>query len=162
VGAPRQPQPLSCDHSVLIMAAPTRVLAAFVDPAALALWWNAVRSVTVPRPLGVYAIEWEPTETEDDVLGRLGGVFYGTVVEFKAGRELVVADAWWLPPDTDPIGPMSLQVTCAMDGPACRLSVHQTGDGAGPRWERYYAVISAGWVTALAELKRYVERLAIG
>lgn len=149
---------LSFDHSILITAAPTRVLSAFVDPAALSVWWNTIRSVTTPRPLGVFAVEWKPTEHADEVLGRLGGVFYGTVLEYKPGRELFVADAWWLPPDTEPIGPMSLQVTCVMDGPACRLRVRQTGGDEGPRWQRYYAVVGAGWMSSIASLKHFVEQ----
>ena len=146
------------DHSLLITAAPTRVLAAFFDPTALATWWQAVRSVTAPRTLGVYAIEWEPTLEGDEELGRLGGVFYGIITEYQAGRELLVSDAWWLPPDTNPIGPMSLQVTCVMDGPACRLRVLQSGFEDSPRWRRYYSVIDRGWKVSLAALKEYVER----
>ena len=56
-----QAQGLQFDHSVVITAAPTQVLAAFFDPVALAVWWRAVRSVTTPRPLGIYAIEWDAT-----------------------------------------------------------------------------------------------------
>src|SRR5262249_52283684 len=110
---PRESNDLSFDHSILISAAPTRVLAAFFDPAALAIWWQTVRSVPTARPLGIYAVEWEPTMEVDDLLGRLGGVFYGNVMEYQPGRELVIADAWWLPPDSGPIGPMSLQVQCS-------------------------------------------------
>ena len=84
------------------------MLAAFFDPAALRTWWQTARSVTTARPLGIYAVEWEPTIEIDDLLGRLGGVFYGNVMEYQPGRELVIADAWWLPPDSGPIGPMSL------------------------------------------------------
>jgi hypothetical protein len=69
-----------------------------------------------------------------------------------------VSDAWWLPPDTNPIGPMSLQVTCVMDGPACRLRVLQSGFEDSPRWRRYYSVIDRGWKVSLAALKEYVER----
>ncbi|HEX5474511.1 MAG TPA: SRPBCC domain-containing protein [Vicinamibacterales bacterium] len=147
------------DHSVLIGAAPTRVLAAFFDPRALAVWWQVARSMTTPRPLGVYAVEWTPTAEPDEILGRLGGVFHGTVMEYKAGREFFVADAWWLAPDGDPIGPMALAVTCAMDGPACRLRVRQTGFEESPRWRRYYGVIGQGWHLSLAGLKRYMESL---
>jgi uncharacterized protein YndB with AHSA1/START domain len=154
---PRETQILSFDHSVLVTAPPTRVLAAFFDPVALSVWWQAVRSVTTARPLGIYAVEWEPTGDADDVLGRLGGVFYGTVVEYEPGRELVVADAWWLPPDTNPIGPMSLHVDCTTDGSACRLRVRQTGFEDSPRWRRYYSVIDLGWQVSLAALKRYLE-----
>lgn len=154
---PRETQILSFDQSILISAAPTRVLAAFFDPAALAVWWQAVRSVTTPRPLGIYAVEWNPTGEADDILGRLGGVFYGSVVEYEPGRELVVGDAWWLPPDTNPIGPMSLQVHCTMDGAACRLRVRQSGFEDSPRWRRYYSVIDLGWQVSMAALKRYVE-----
>ena len=145
------------DHSILIEAAPTRVLGAFFDPDALAVWWQTIRSMTTPRPLGVYAVEWEPTVDRDDLLGRLGGVFHGTVMEYLAGRELFVAEAWWLPPDGDPIGPMSLEVSCAMDGPACRLRVRQSGFEEGPRWRRYYDVIGRGWISSLAALKRLAE-----
>ena len=149
------------DHSLLVSAAPTRVLAAFFDPDALAVWWQTIRSVTTPRPLGVYAVEWAPTADRDDVLGRLGGVFHGTVMEYHAGRELFVADAWWLPPDGEPIGPMSLEVGCAMDGPACRLRVRQSGFEESVRWRRYYDVIGRGWMTSLGELKKYLESLIV-
>jgi hypothetical protein len=70
-------------------------MAAFFDPHALSVWWQAVRSVTSPCALGVYAIEWEPTTERDDVLGRLGGIFHGTVMEYLAGREL----SWPTPVD---------------------------------------------------------------
>ena len=39
--------------------------------------------------------------------------FTRTVMEFKPGREFFLADAYWLPPDGDPIGPMALEVTCS-------------------------------------------------
>ena len=155
---PASPPPPGFDHSVLISAAPTRVLAAFFDPEALAAWWQTTRSVTTPRPLGVYAVEWEPTPFKDEVLGPLGGAFYGTVVEYKAGREFAVAEAFWLPPAGDPIGPMSLSVTCAMDGPACRLRVRQSGYEESARWKHYYDVVSLGWQTSLAALKDYLEQ----
>ena len=147
------------EHSILIGAEPTRVLGAFFDPVALAAWWQAIRSVTAPRPLGVFAVEWEPTADVDEVLGRLGGVFYGIVVEYDPGRELVVSDAWWIPPDTNPLGPMSLEVTCAMEGAACRLRVRQSGFEESQRWQRYYRVIDRGWKLSLGTLKEYLERI---
>ena len=88
----------------------------------------AARSVTTPRVLGPYAVEWEPTDFHDDVLGRLGGVFRGTVVQLRAGEGFFVADAFWLPPDGDPIGPMALDVSLKAN-PAGGTIVHvvQTG-----------------------------------
>jgi uncharacterized protein YndB with AHSA1/START domain len=150
------------DHSILIAAAPTRVMAAFFDPLALAAWWQVARSVTTPRILGVYAVEWDPTTDRDDLLGRLGGVFHGTVIEYSPGRELLIADAWWLPPDGDPIGPMSLSVSCTMDGPACRLRVRQSGYEESARWHRYYDVVGRGWLSSLAALKEFVETKSRG
>ena len=145
------------DQTIVISATPERVMAAFFDPDALATWWQTVRSVTTPRPLGVYAVEWAPTADPDDLFGRLGGVFHGTVVEYVAGSELFVADAWWLPPDSEPVGPMSLHVSCRSDGHACHLRVSQTGFEESPRWRRYYQVIAHGWTTSLAALKTYLE-----
>ena len=60
-------------HSLTIDAPPAVVLDAFFDQEALGAWWHVTRSLCVPRPLGVYAIEWDPTEWRDEVLGRLGG-----------------------------------------------------------------------------------------
>jgi uncharacterized protein YndB with AHSA1/START domain len=152
-----QTTPPGFDHSLLIRAAPSRVHAAFFDHEALAVWWQAVRSVTIARPFGVYAVEWKPTEVRDELLGPLGGVFHGTVVDVKPGSEFFVADAWWIPPEGEPIGPMGLEVTCVKDGPACRLRVRQSGFEESARWQRYYEVIGAGWRSSLAALKRYLE-----
>ena len=155
---PPVPQPDSgFDRSIVINAPPSRVLDAFFDRDALSAWWLAARSITSPRPLGVYAVEWEPTAEADEVLGRLGGIFYGVVVEYRPGRELCVADAWWLPPDGDPIGPMSLEVTCTVEEAACRVRVRQRGFDESPRWRRYYDVIERGWIVSMAALKAYAE-----
>jgi uncharacterized protein YndB with AHSA1/START domain len=154
----KQIQTPEFDQSLLINAAPTRVLAAFVEPEALATWWKVVRSVTTSRVMGVFAVEWAPTIDADEVLGRLGGIFYGIIMEYVPGRELFIGNAWWIPPDGDPIGPMALSISCRMDGPACRLRVRQTGFEEGPRWRRYYTVIAGGWRSSLAALKEYLER----
>ncbi len=155
---PSGPPSASFDHSILIRAAPDHVLGAFFDPDALAAWWLAARSVTTPRPLGVYAIEWNPSREADAILGRLGGVFYGIVMEYKPGRELFVADAWWIPPDGEPVGPMSLQVDCSREETACRLRIRQSGFEETPRFRRYYSVIERGWHISLAALKEYAEK----
>jgi uncharacterized protein YndB with AHSA1/START domain len=145
------------DQSILISAPAARVLGAFFDPSALSAWWQTTRSITTPRPLGVYAVEWETTAEADDVLGRLGGVFYGIIAEYRPGRELFVADAWWLPPDGDPVGPMALQITCTIERSSCRLRVRQSGFEESARWQRYYGVIESGWRSSLVALKAYVE-----
>jgi uncharacterized protein YndB with AHSA1/START domain len=146
------------DHSLLIAASPATVLAAFFDADALALWWKTVRSVTTPRPLGVYAVEWEATTIRDDLLGPLGGVFHGTVMEYRADREFFLADAFWVPPEGQPVGPMGLEVSCTVEGPVSRLHVVQNGHEEGLRWNRYYSVITPGWKSSLRWLKRYIEQ----
>ena len=134
---------------------------AFFDPRALATWWHVTRSVTVPRVLGAYAVEWEPTEYTDEVLGRLGGTLHGTVMDYKADHEFFVADAFWLPPDGNPIGPMALEVTCELqraNNPQITLvKVVQSASEDGDRWKRYYEVIAPGWERALQALKKYLE-----
>lgn len=145
-------------HSVAIDAPPAAVLDAFFDSEALATWWEVSRSVCVPRPFGSYAVEWEPTTWRDDLLGRLGGAFHGTVVEFEPGREFFIADLYWLPPDGQPIGPMALQANCSREGRTTLLHLRQSGhDAANERWTRYYDVMSNGWIVALRALKAYLE-----
>lgn len=149
---------LAFDHSLLIAAPADRVIDAFFDADALSLWWQTIRSVTTPQTLGVYAVEWEPTTFHDEVLGPLGGAFYGLVVEYVKAREFFVADAYWLPPAGEPLGPMGLEVTAAAEGPKTRLRVKQSGAADGVRWARYYAIITPGWTAALRALRTYLER----
>jgi uncharacterized protein YndB with AHSA1/START domain len=153
------------DISVVVQAPINRVMRAFFDADALGAWWQVARSVTTPRPLGIYAIEWAPTDFRDEILGRLGGVFRGTVVQFDAGRSFFVADAYWLPPDGDPIGPMALDVTftavISPDGtaePATAVRVQQNGFEESPRWRRYYEVVGTGWERALFSLRMLLEK----
>jgi uncharacterized protein YndB with AHSA1/START domain len=150
------------DVAVVIRASPGNVLKAFFDPDALREWWQVARSVTTPRALGPYALEWTPTDFRDQTLGRLGGVFRGTVMEADAAHGFFVADCFWLPPDGDPIGPMALDVTCNLAGDdvasGTRVRVRQTGFEESPRWRRYYEVVGPGWERALASLKMLLEK----
>lgn len=145
------------EQNLVIAATPATVFDCFFSPDALRAWWQAVRSVTTPVPFGVYAVEWATTPYRDDVLGALGGVFHGTVVDVHPGRKFFVADAWWIPPQGAPVGPMGLQVTCDEDPGGCKLNVRQDGYDPSPRWLRYYAVTARGWQVSLIALKRYAE-----
>ena len=145
------------EQSLLIAASPAAVFQCFFSPDALRAWWQAARSVTTPVPFGVYAVEWTTTPYRDDVLGALGGVFHGTVVDVKPGKQFLVAECYWVPPEGNPIGPMSLQITCQDEAGECRLHVQQDGCEPSPRWLRYYAIVSRGWQVSLTALKRYAE-----
>ena len=145
------------DVQIVIKAPITIVLRAFFDGAALHAWWQVVRSVTTPVAFGVYAIEWATTPYRDDVLGPLGGVFHGTIVDIRPGQQFLAAECWWIPPEGQPLGPMALQVTCQAEAHGCRLRVRQDGYEPSPRWRRYYAIVSRGWQISLAALKRYAE-----
>ena len=114
-------------------------------------WWQVAHSVTTPRALGPYAIEWTPTDFCDDVLGRLGGVFRGTVMQVEPGRGLlrrrrVLAAARRRSDRTD-----GARSHAEGRKPAARrdLRVTQTGFEESARWRRYYEVIGFGWERAL-------------
>jgi uncharacterized protein YndB with AHSA1/START domain len=154
---------LQVERSVRIQATPDRILAAFFRPQDLAEWWQVVRSVTVARPLGMYAVEWNSTAFQDEILGPLGGAFHGTVMEYRPGAEFFVADAYWNPPDGDPIGPMALEVRCTPQGPDLTdVVVRQSADDEGLRWQRYFEIVEAGWLRALGDLKHYLEAESSG
>jgi hypothetical protein len=153
------------DVSAVINAPLDRVARSFFEEGALRAWWQASRSVTTPRMLGPYAIEWAPTEVRDEVLGRLGGVFRGTVVQFDDARGFFVADAYWLPPDGDPIGPMAFEVTFDTVEPAAdrgtsatKVRVRQSGFEESARWRRYYELLGVGWQRALHSLRMLLEK----
>src|SRR5262245_2317727 len=152
------PGGLEIVKSLQVQAPPARVLQAFFDAADLAAWWQVIRSVTVPRPLGTYAVEWNATEFSDEVLGRLGGALHGTVMDYRAGAPFFIADAYWQPPDGDPVGPMAFEVQCRAEADGQTVvTLRQSGDNDGPRWERYFQLMDHGWDNALADLKRYLD-----
>jgi hypothetical protein len=83
-------------------------------------------------------------------------------IKAPAGRVLkafFVADAFWLPPDGEPIGPMVLQVALQSDADgATHVRVTQTGFEESARWRRYYEVVGFGWESALKSLKSLLEK----
>ncbi|MFN8061265.1 MAG: SRPBCC domain-containing protein [Vicinamibacterales bacterium] len=156
---PAVPADPCLDRSVEIGAAPAAVVEAFFDAHALASWWQVHRSVTIARPLGIFAIEWEPAPFRDELLGVLGGVFYGTVMDYRADGGFFLAEAYWLPPEGDPIGPMAFEVSVTPKAAAATLlRVRQTGYEDSPRWRRYYEIVNEGWGSSLQALKTYAEQ----
>jgi uncharacterized protein YndB with AHSA1/START domain len=151
------PAPPTVDSTIEIGAGPPRVFSAFFDPRALQTWWQVSRSVTTPRMLGVYAVEWEPTTVHDELLGPLGGVLHGTVIEVRPAVSFFVADVFWVPPEGEPVGPMALHVTCSLAGASTRLRVQLTGFEESPRWRRYYEVFREGLGSSLQRLKAHLE-----
>ena len=79
-------------------------------------------------------------------------------MDYKPDREFFVAEAFWLPPDGNPIGPMALEVSCEPQrtkNPQITLvKVTQRASEDGDRWKRYYEVIAPGWERALQSLKQ--------
>lgn len=150
-------RPPVSDHTLDLSVEPAAAIAAFFDPAALADWWHAARSVTTPRTLGVYAIEWAPTPHRDEVFGPLGGVLHGMVMDYRPSRGFLVAEAYWVPPESEPIGPMALHVECTVINGVTKLRVLQTGGDHGKRWTRYYDLMAQGWTGALAGLKLWLD-----
>jgi len=146
------------DVAVVIAAPPSRILKAFFEPEALNAWLQVAHAVTMPRLLGPYAMSWPATEFRDETLGRLGGVFRGTVMQYQAGHGFFVADVYFLPPDGDPIGPMAFEVACTPEESSTRVRVSQRGFEEGARWRRYYEVLQPAWERALVALKALLER----
>lgn len=152
------PTPPSLDVQIAINAAPDRVLASFFDPHAIASWWQAERSVTLNRPLGVYAVQWATAPVVDDVLGALGGTFYGVVMDYRENEGFFVAETYWLPPSGEPLGPMAFEVALSHTAGVTTLRIKQTGFEESARWRRYYQIITDGWAASLEALKAYSEQ----
>jgi len=157
MGASTTADPSAFDCVLEIAAGHADVFAAFFRPESLRAWWAVGTSITLARPLGVYALTWPSTSDTDPRLGPLGGTMYGIVIDVRPGREFFLADVYWLPTDGDPIGPMALHVTCDPTAAGTRLRYHQTGCDDSPRWRRFYRVISVDWSAALARLKKELD-----
>jgi len=150
----------SIDHTLEMAADAGTVIAAFFDPAALGAWWRVERSVTTPRLLGIYAVQWATTPFADQQFGPLGGVLYGTVMDYRPDREFLVAEVHWLPPASEVVGPMALHVSCTTSpqNGLTRVRVLQTGGDDSVRWKRYYEIMASGWTASLAALKDHLDQ----
>ena len=157
MGAGTTADPSAFDCVLEIAAPQDAVFAAFFQADRLHAWWGVEASITLPRPLGVYAVTWPSTGHIDPLLGSFGGTMYGVVIDARPPREFFLADVYWLPPEGDPIGPMALQVTCDPTPAGTRLRYHQSGCDDSPRWRRFYRLIGAQWSEALTRLKRELE-----
>jgi uncharacterized protein YndB with AHSA1/START domain len=161
--APTERTPLKLDVTLDITAPVQLVFAAFFDAPLLAAWQGTSRSIAVPRLLGPYVLEWPPSLERDEVLGRMGGIFRATVMHVEPDDHLFLADAFWLPPDGGPLGPLAVQITFSSTATAAGTSstlvrVVITGFDDGVRWKRYLGLATAQWQRALAVLKLVLER----
>ena len=151
----------SVDHTLDIAAEPPAIIAAFFDPGGAQRTGGGVeRSVTTPRLLGVYAVEWLPTTFADEVLGPLGGVLYGTIVDYRPDARVPRRRGrTGFRPRATRSGRWRCTSSCAPSpgGQRRALRVLQTGGDDSPRWKRYYDVTGAGWTGSLAALKNYLE-----
>jgi uncharacterized protein YndB with AHSA1/START domain len=153
---------LQLDVAADIAAPVDRVFASFFDAEALARWRRTSRSIAVPRLLGPYVLEWPPTVERDEVLGRLGGVFRATVMQVAPNDHLFLADAFWLPPDGGPLGPLAAHIDLTFAStpegdPATHVRVLITGFDDGVRWKRYLGLSRSEWRENLDALKNMLE-----
>jgi len=160
---PVKETPLKLDVSLDIAAPVDVVFHAFFDATALTGWHGTSRSIAVPRLLGPYVLEWPPSAERDEMLGRMGGVFRATVMHIEPNDHLFLADAFWLPPDGGPLGPLAVQITftptATTDAAHSTLvRVLMTGFDEGVRWKRYLGLATAQWQKALSILKLLLER----
>jgi len=161
--AVKERTPPTLDVSIDIAAAPDAVFDSFFQERALAEWLGTSRSITLPRLIGPYVLEWPTTDERDDVLGRSGGVLRGSVMQIEPGSYVFLADVYWLPPDGPPLGPFGIQLTLV---PAARedrprstlVRVVISGFDQGARWKRYHGLAAAQWQRALRMLKTLLEK----
>jgi uncharacterized protein YndB with AHSA1/START domain len=154
---------LKLDVTLDITAPVELVFGAFFDAPLLAAWQGTSRSIAVPRLLGPYVLEWPPSVERDEVLGRTGGIFRAIVMHVEPNDHVFLADAFWLPPDGGPLGPLAVQITftptATPDGASSTLvRVVITGFDEGVRWKRYLGHATSQWQRALAVLKKLLER----
>ena len=150
------------DVIVDINATPRAIVDAFFKPGALSAWWGTTRSVTSACVLGAYALEWPVTTEVDPVLGRLGGVLHGTVMQYEATRRIlrgqsVLASARRRPDRTDGARRLLRDVS-GVRRPAGNEAPHRPDRLRGSaRWRRYYERLQEQWPRSLETLRALVE-----
>ena len=156
-------QSLKLDVTLEMLAPVEKAFQAFFDSVARGEWLSTTRAIAVPRLLGPYVLEWPISTDRDEVLGRTGGVFRATVMHIEPNDHVFLADAFWLPPDGGPLGPLAVQITFTPKAtPEGRQSalvrVVMTGFDDGVRWRRYLGLATSQWQKALGDLKTLLEK----
>jgi uncharacterized protein YndB with AHSA1/START domain len=148
---------MGIDITLTIAAPPGRVFAAFFDAKALQAWWQVDQAIVAPRIFAPFTITWATTPHRDPVLGPLGGIFHGLVVDLQPPVEAFLGECYWLPPEGEAIGPMAFTIRCGVEGQGCRVRVEQSGFEDSPRWRRYYEIAGPGLRSSLNALKDLLE-----
>jgi len=156
-------QSLKLDVTLEMSSPVEPVFQAFFDSEVLGAWLATSRAIAVPRLLGPYVLEWPASNERDEVLGRTGGIFRATVMHIDPNDHVFLADAFWLPPDGGPLGPLAVQITFSPkakpDGrPSTLVRVVMTGFDDGVRWKRYLGLTTSQWQNALGVLKMLLEK----
>jgi uncharacterized protein YndB with AHSA1/START domain len=149
---------VTIDVTLEIGAPAVQVFDAFFDEGWLGRWWQVDRAIVAPRLLAPFAVSWPTTSFRDPVLGPLGGIFHGVVIDLRRPREAFIGECYWVPPEGDALGPMALTITCTPAGDLTQLRVVQSGFENAPRWRRYYEVTNAGMRSCLEQLGRLLEQ----
>jgi hypothetical protein len=171
-------------HEIRVAAPPAAVLDAFFNATALGEWWRASSSRCEPRPLGEYVISWEaaadqsggaasfldsarnaPSAVErapslpPDVLLDRHGELRGTVMEFRPGRELFVAELFWTRHGAPPTGPMALEASCVTHELDTALTIRYSAADDAPGWALHRHELARLVPREMMALKGYLERL---
>ena len=106
-------------------------------------------------------IEWESTDFKDEVLGRLGGAFHGTVIDYRAERRVLRRRRLLAAARRRADRPDGARSAL----PPARQRPPDDADGPAERRRRRAALASAtsrSWTAAgkraLAEMKAYIDR----
>ena len=80
-------------------------------------------------------------------------------MDIREGASFFLADLYYTPPEGAPIGPMALEVKAhpIEDGRTTEMSIRQSADDNGVRWQRYFGVMAEGWDRALDALREHLE-----
>ena len=133
---------------------------AFFTDADLKSWWGVTRAFTVARPLGMYAIEWESTDFKDEVLGRLGGAFHGTIIDYRPNARVLPRRSLLAAARRRSDRPDGARGAL----PPARQRPPDDADGQAERRRRRPAlgallqIMGRGWEGALGEMKDFIDR----
>jgi hypothetical protein len=138
--------------SISINSKPRKVFNAFTNPNELNTWLRAHGTVVALCKDGPFAIGWCANEDGD---------YYacsGKIKNYKLNKQIFINNIDYYFANKKTIAGLNLDIHFEAVKQTTVVTLKQSGNGSGKKWEQNFCAVFNSWEEALYLLKKYIEK----